>query len=56
MARAKRPCVVCGDVRIHAHRRCPTCYRYRYRHGQDRPFELIAALTTRDIEREATAA
>ena len=56
MSTAGRACVVCGDHRIHAHRRCNTDYRYWRRHGHDRPFELIAALTQRDIEREAAAA
>jgi hypothetical protein len=51
----RRACVVCGDHRIHALRRCSTCYRYRHRHGVDRPFALIAALTAKDIEREAVA-
>jgi len=51
----KRPCIVCGDHRVHAQRRCNTDYRYWRRHGHDRPFELIAAATRRDIEREAAA-
>ncbi len=52
----KRACIICGDQRLHAHRRCQTCYRYWHRHGDDRPFELIAALTRRDIERGLAAA
>lgn len=47
-----RTCLVCGDWRLHARRRCDTCYRFWRRHGADRPFELIAALTARDVERE----
>ncbi len=44
-------CLVCGDTRLHALRRCQTCYRYLTRNGIDRPFELIRRLTERDIAR-----
>jgi hypothetical protein len=32
--------------------RCGTCYAYWRRRGADRPFELMARLTERDIVRE----
>lgn len=53
-----KQCRVCGD-RLERHRgarggRCGTCSRYHQRHGTDRPFELIARLTEKDIERGLT--
>lgn len=49
-------CIICGDSlerrRGARGERCGTCSRYRTRHGDDRPFELVARLTERDIERE----
>lgn len=49
-------CCVCGDRlerrRGARGRRCGTCAKYRARNGHDRPFDLVARLTQRDIERE----
>jgi hypothetical protein len=47
-------CVVCGGRAV-VKARCRTCYEYRRRHGHDRPFELIAKLTEKDIAREHAA-
>lgn len=44
-------CIICGDSRIRARRRCATCLQYLRRNGRDRPFELIVRLTERDVER-----
>jgi hypothetical protein len=51
-------CTNCGD-QLDRNRgaragRCGTCSTYRYRHGHDRPLDLIIRLTKRDIEQELT--
>jgi hypothetical protein len=55
MTRPARPCIHCG--RLDRNRgaragRCGTCATYRYRHGKDRPHDLVIKLTKRDIEQE----
>lgn len=54
--RDRRACIICGDPRIHARRRCKTDYQYLRRNGVDRPLELVIRLTDRDITRELTRA
>ena len=49
-------CTICGD-RLDRNRgaragRCGTCATYRYRHGAERPFDLVIKQTEKDIERE----
>lgn len=49
-------CIVCGDTLERARgargERCRPCRQYLYRTGRDRPWELVARLTERDVERE----
>jgi hypothetical protein len=49
-------CTICGDQLDRARGaragRCGTCSTYRYRHGHDRPLDLVVRLTEQDIDRE----
>ena len=47
-------CAVCGDPQTVAKGRCHCCYEYRRRNNTDRTQQLVARLTQRDIERQAS--